>query len=184
MLYPKDLKCLTSTKEVNSSIFIIDDYNCQMWNKIPSHTVYICLCSVKCYITFCMIMLWVNVNVKHKIKRNTYTAPLAMFCVWVCMSPCIHSLPDHSYLFWLAFYGLLMTMIYFTLYKDQMAQEFENHMNRSSHGLIWDNVRPFAWKDCGNAWKLVRIISIRIEIRTGYLQHRSRSNVSWITFLG
>ena len=59
-----------------------------------------------------------------------------MFCVWVCMSPCIHSLPDHSYLFWLAFYGLLMTMIYFTLYKDQMAQEFENHMNRSSHGLI------------------------------------------------
>jgi hypothetical protein len=68
----KDLKCLTSTKAVNSPIFIIDDYKCQMWNKISSHTVYICLCSVKCYITFCMLMLWANVNVKHKLKRTTF----------------------------------------------------------------------------------------------------------------
>jgi len=67
-------------------------------------------------------------------------------------------------------------MIYLTLYKDQVAQEIENHMNRSSCGLIWDTVLPFAWKDCGNAWKPVRIVGIRIKIWTGYLQHRSHLN--------
>jgi hypothetical protein len=52
------------------------------------------------------------------------------------MSPCIHSLSDQSYLFWYAFYGLLRIMKYLILYKDQMAQEIENHMNRSSRDLV------------------------------------------------